>query len=321
MCNINITKENIMNVRCIEYCPRTIVSAVEELKSESDDKKFSFATRLAIQASDLLQRFDKEDLIWPDFKEGNILLRENGSIVVPDTRFIVPLDKVYLFKDTKNKKEILHVDNFATTENLASSTVMERCFDKPVPSDQKPLDAANTVRKQLKEEWVKENRYQFGGFMYYSLTGENKDPNEPIKIDHPIFQSDMGKKFLDMITKLTHEDPDQRMKLEDATKLLTSNEFKTKSELKNLGLLSVKFDEKSIPSNNKDTKKITDESGQAAAFKSKGSQPPEISREKRSQIIRNPNPIHTDPEKAREVKQQAAKDKDINVTESFKLKH
>ena len=236
--------ENMMSIRYMEYCPKSIEKAVNEAKTE--EEKLALALRITTQTSALLTQLSENNIIWTDLKNGNILLRENGNIVITDTKGFLFKDAAYVFYNEKSNQFI--VSSPITTKGLCSKAELDIGVvagsarlaipkELSVPQKKEKLkenmpaitEEAKTARNITMQQWQKEYNYQMAVLIYFTLTGEDKFRENEFNFNTSKFNfnTTAGIEMKKIIERLSHDDPNNRMTHQDAVKA-----FKQSAELK-----------------------------------------------------------------------------------------
>lgn len=218
-----------------EYLETLGDTAKEVQKKNNPQEAINFAIHVANKKSEQLSNFSANGIASLDEKPSNTLIRLNSNknallssemndrdkysnieIVTTDVKAIRPYEQLNTIPSKDGKLKIDFADTTAAYKSKAT-------YDK--------AGVAIDSRKAIIDLQEKEYSYELAQIFYKALTGEEKKPNDPFKKDgypkfdvesHPVFKTPQGKYLGEIITRLTHDDPAQRMHHTDAAKLLNT---------------------------------------------------------------------------------------------------
>lgn len=178
----------------------------ESKEAANFDKSFELVKDLGGQVSNLLSTLSENNIIWTDLKSGNLLLDPNNKIMIADTKAFLPVSMLEL----RANGNVSHED---VSGSYLSNDFLNNRLTKTPPN-------------QALAVWEKEYSNQLARVIYHAatnterLTASISSPEQPFNFNHPVFQSEKGRRLIYIIKNLSHEDPNMRIHHTDAAKLL-----------------------------------------------------------------------------------------------------
>jgi hypothetical protein len=233
--NTDIKLQHQVALKIIEYLPNaSLVDKISELHASTDSEMILGAVaKIGLQLLSLIKELVENDIIWTDMKLGNILLRDNGELVVSDTKAFLHYQDIILSYD--EDKDVLYT-NYESNFNLSETSpagndliIMYQCQrDDELLTTSHDLNEYQTQHAKLhfRDAWYHEYKYRLGVMLYSLATNEeiitNSDTLEttPFNFDHPVFETSSGQMLAELISALCDKDPLQRFSFEDTEKVL-----------------------------------------------------------------------------------------------------
>lgn len=185
----------------IEACI-PLTKQIEDLHTENPQdiqtKITQMATKVGGDLAKIFRTMHDSNVVWTDLKCGNLLMRQDGSLAIADTKAFRRVDQFLTRRDGT-----IEYDGQTTANHISKDT----------KTDCKPEEALSA--------WDFEYRYQMAVVLYMVATNIDKLNNENFEFDKfDYFKTDEGKQLQFIIEKLSNPDPTQSMHYEDAAVLL-----------------------------------------------------------------------------------------------------
>lgn len=212
------TKEvtgSIISCTIMETCPQNITRLAKENKAvpqEGSVEIFRQLSAFASQVDAMISMMRKKNIIWKDMKRENFLLRENGDIVVSDTKGFINVNDLSIHRTT----------------GCIQFTDVSKEYLSPYASDHMFEMKKEDIGK-VSKAWEREYSYQLAVILYEMATGDIETPTrnndgkfiKNFNFNHSIFQSDDGQKFKKMLEEMSRPDaPEKRMKCSNCVRAL-----------------------------------------------------------------------------------------------------
>lgn len=199
----------------VEFCPVQLKDRIAALRDDDDyGRRIALATSVAVNLERVLDDLTALGLIWTDLKHANLLFREDGSIVIADTKAIIDPKKI----PTRDRQKTLILRRF-TEAYLSESFVRD---------SQLSLGTVDELKLAMEREYS----YQIATLLHMIATGSEEArlskqrPNAADRTEfdfsHPVFKTPKGARLQFIISCLASNDSMKRFDFHKATQLLNA---------------------------------------------------------------------------------------------------
>lgn len=117
--DFNTKNESFNSISVMEHFPDTVQGRIKSL-GDNNEARIDFTCQLGQQVCSMLSDLQKSDVIWSDFKAGNLLLRKDGTIGVSDFKAFFPANQALVRKYPAYDRRIIATndDDFMKMKNL-----------------------------------------------------------------------------------------------------------------------------------------------------------------------------------------------------------
>lgn len=177
---------------------------VEQLHTDTTEDKSNQITQVAMKTAgnlaEIFRTMRENNVIWTDLKPGNLLMRQDGSLVIADTKAFRRVDQLL----TRPKGDIDY-DGQTSPSYVSRNTGTECNPDQALAA------------------WDVEYRYQMAVILYKIATNVNKLTDDKFDFDSfDYFKTKVGERLQSIIENLSDPDPSKSMHYEDAAVLLAN---------------------------------------------------------------------------------------------------
>jgi hypothetical protein len=205
-----ISPNNISRTLLVtDFCPLGSLDSYSTKRQGTE--KYLTTSILMGQMADAFKSIQDAHCMFPDAKAQNWLIDSNGRIRIADTKsflFTNELGMYNIYVPGNEYTGMLHTEGYLTSE-------MKQFYENKIDS----LNAEKVHRSLL------------GRNIYECLTGTWP---KSFDFNHPIFRTELGIEYQQLIGNLVKDPPENRMSLEDAKKELQRLGMKSSSEYQQL---------------------------------------------------------------------------------------
>ena len=141
----------------LEACPESLDGKVDEIHSNNENP-INLAQKVGLQVSRMLGKLSECGVMWTDLKAGNLLMGENGNIVIADTKAFRPASMML----QNEYKGVVSIDYDGCVTPTEISEHMSQIM----------MENSSCTRDEVQALWEKEYSYQVGKMLHFVMTNE-----------------------------------------------------------------------------------------------------------------------------------------------------